>query len=137
MGCCAGRINPPKNYSKLASVRMVRGGGELIVAKPFVAHLYLTALYVGSYLAYACFVLKASDDILTGVDRGLSKGLKELLEPDGTPFEPTDQKNLFRLILTCCRATHHAAMPITGASAADPTCSDVIHTEGDSYAMSG
>lgn len=73
-------------------------GGDLIAAQPFVAHLYLTALYVGSYLAYARAVLKAEDAIMTEVHSGLSKGLKELLEPDGTPFKATDQQNLRKVI---------------------------------------
>lgn len=73
-------------------------GGDLIAAKPFVAHLYLTALFVGSYLAYARSVLKAPDAVLAEANKGLSKGLKELLEPNGTPFEPRDQQNLRKVI---------------------------------------
>ncbi|MGF6813173.1 hypothetical protein OKW30_008390 [Paraburkholderia sp. Clong3] len=73
-------------------------GGALIAANPFVAHLYLTALYVGSYLAYVRFVLKVSDVVLGEVDGGLSRGLNEILAPDGSVFGSTDQQNLRAVI---------------------------------------
>ena len=63
--------------------------------KTFHMHLNLQALFIASYWVYAIQISGAPEDIIEKFEIGFKDGLKDLLEPDGTPLSERNGEFLY------------------------------------------